>query len=69
MQVGTSSIQYLSKRPEVHLRTRPHKWVEFVVGSRLAPTVSICVLRFFSPSMKANFQLQSRIRETQVFQS
>ena len=46
MQIGASSIQYVAKRPEVELRTRPRKWVEFVVGSRLAPTVSICVLRF-----------------------
>ena len=60
MQKGSASVQNLAKRPKVELRSRRQKWLEFVVGSRLAPTVSLRVLLFF-PSMKIHFQLQSGI--------
>ena len=48
MQKGTASVQNLVKRPKVELRSRRQKWLEFVVGSRLVPTVSLRVLLFFS---------------------
>ena len=56
--------------PGFDSRTRRHMWVEFVVGSRLAPRVFLRVLRFSSLLKAQHFKIpiRSGIRGPRVYQ-